>query len=228
MKAEEKAVVEGESEVIVEGVEEPEMERLKKIKDRIDEEAEERAKAIIEEAKIKAKEIEEEAVGKAEKRAEEIVKRGKEEVERYKRRRLAEAKLKAKQRKIKAQEQLIEMAFEKAKEKLIELTSSKEYSKILESLVQSAATSIGGGELEVLLPAGHSKYLSNTSSIAKNVEAETKNPTNITISKGTLDATGGCLVRKRDGSISVDNTFQAILERKIKEIRVKAAKALLE
>nr|MDO8081794.1 V-type ATP synthase subunit E family protein [Candidatus Freyarchaeota archaeon] len=228
MKAADKEAVEGEEEVIVEGVEEPEMERLKKIKSRIEEEAEERASSIIEEANVKAKEIEEEATGRAEKKAEEIIKRGKEEAERYKRRRLAEAKLKAKQRKTKAQEQLIEMAYEKANEKLSELTSSKEYPKILERLVQSAAISIGGGELEVLLPAGHSKYLSNTSSIAKNVEAETKNTTNITVSKETLDATGGCLVRKKDGSISVDNTFQAILERNIKEIRVKAAKTLLE
>ncbi|MEM2145402.1 MAG: V-type ATP synthase subunit E family protein [Candidatus Jordarchaeaceae archaeon] len=226
MKAEEKEAVEGE--VVVEGMEEPEMERLKKIVSKIEEEAEERAKAIIEEAKIKAKEIEEEAKSKAEKRAEEIIKRGKEEAERYTRRRLAEAKLKAKQRKIKAQEQLIEMAFQKANEKLTELTASKEYSKILERLVQIAAINIGGGELEVLLPEGHSKYLSNASAIAKNVEGETKNPTNISISKETLDATGGCLVRKKDGSISVDNTFQAILERKIKEIRVKVAKILLE
>lgn len=226
MKAEEKEAVEGE--VVVEGMEEPEMERLKKIVSKIEEEAEERAKAIIEEAKKKAKEIEEEAKSKAEKKAEEIIKKGKEEAERYTRRRLAEAKLKAKQRKTKAREQLIEMAFQKANEKLTELTASKEYSKILERLVQIAAINIGGGELEVLLPEGHSKYLSNASAIAKNVEGETKNPTNISISKETLDATGGCLVRKKDGSISIDNTFQAILERNIKETRVKVAKALLE
>ncbi|MEM3587391.1 MAG: V-type ATP synthase subunit E family protein [Candidatus Jordarchaeaceae archaeon] len=225
MKAEGKAV-EGE-EVIVEGAEEPEAERLKKIISRIEEEAEERAKAIIEEAKAKAKEIEEEALGRAEKKAEEIIKRGKEEAEGYRRRRLAEAKLKAKQRKTKAQEQLIEMAFQKANEKLVELTSSKEYPKILERLVQNAAINIGGGELEVLLPEGHSKYLTNASAIAKNVEAETKNPTNVTISKETVDATGGCVVRRKDGSVSVDNTFQAILERKIKEVRVKVAKVLL-
>ncbi|MEM3526201.1 MAG: V-type ATP synthase subunit E family protein [Candidatus Jordarchaeaceae archaeon] len=212
---------------MVEGAEEPEAERLKKIISRIEEEAEERAKAIIEEAKAKAKEIEEEALGRAEKKAEEIIKRGKEEAEGYRRRRLAEAKLKAKQRKTKAQEQLIEMAFQKANEKLVELTSSKEYPKILERLVQNAAINIGGGELEVLLPEGHSKYLTNASAIAKNVEAETKNPTNVTISKETVDATGGCVVRRKDGSVSVDNTFQAILERKIKEVRVKVAKVLL-
>lgn len=204
------------------------MERLKKIKSKIEEEAEEKAKAIIEEAEVKAKQIEEEATGKTEKKVDEITKRGKEEAERYKRRRLAEAKLKAKQRKTKAQEQLIETAFEKANEKLKELTSSKDYSKILERLVQGAAVSIGGGELEVLLPEGHSKYLSNASSVAKNVETETKNPTSITVSKETIDATGGCLVRKKDGSVSVDNTFEAIRERKTKEIRVKAAKILLE
>jgi V/A-type H+-transporting ATPase subunit E len=214
---------------VEEVVEEPETERLKNIKTRIEAEAEEKSKSIIEEAEAKAKEIEKEATSKSEKRVDEILKRGKEEAERYQRRRLAEARLKAKQEKARAQEKVIEMAYEKANEKLKELTSSKNYPKILEKFVQEAATVLGGGELEVLLPPEHGKHLANISSITKKVEAETKNSTSITLSDETLEnATGGCLVRKKDGTILVDNTFQAILERKDKEIRVKAAKVLLE
>ncbi|MFB0563327.1 MAG: V-type ATP synthase subunit E [Candidatus Lokiarchaeia archaeon] len=221
--ADEEIVEEG----VIEGEEEPEMERLKKIKSKIEKDANQRASAIVEEAKIKAKEIEEEVTSRAEKRADEIIKRGKEEAERYKRRRLAEAKLKTKQKKTATQEELIEMTFEKANEKLKELTSSPEYSKILETLVQKAAIGLGGGELEVIVPAGQDKYLSDLSSIAKNVEAETKNKTNITISKETVDAIGGCIVRKKDGSVFINNTFQSTLERNIKEVRVKMAKVLL-
>ena len=223
MKAADEEIVE---EGMVEGEEEPEKERLNKIKSKIAKEAEQRASSIIDEAKIRAKEIEEETLSRAEKRANEIIRRGKEEAERYKRRRLAEAKLRAKQNKTKAQEETIEKAFEKANEKLKELTSSKEYTSVLEGLVQSAAIGIGGRDLEVVLPEGHDKYLPDISSVAKKVEAENKNPTNISISNETLEAIGGCLVRKKDGSIFIKNTFQAILERNIKEVRVKVAKAL--
>jgi len=219
---EEEVIKEG----IVEGEEEPESERLKKIKSKIEKDAEERAKQIIEKAKIRAKEIEEEAISKAEKRADEIVRRGLEEAERYKRRKLAEAKLRARQRKTQAREQLIEQAFQKANEKLKELTASSEYKGILERLIQKAAIGIGGGELEVLVPKGHEKHLKDISSIAEKVRSETKNPTSIIVSKETIDAIGGCLVRKKDRSIFIDNTFESIMERNIKELRVKVAKVI--
>ncbi|MBS7249093.1 MAG: V-type ATP synthase subunit E [Candidatus Freyarchaeota archaeon] len=213
-------------ESVVEGEEEPESERLKKIKDKIEKDAEERASQIIEKAKIRAKEIEEEAISKAEKRAEEIIRRGMEEAERYKRRRLAEAKLKAKQRITKAREQLIEQTFQKANEKLKELTATPKYKSVLEALIQKAAIGVGGGELEILVPKGHEKHISDISSIAEKVQSETKNPTHITISKETIEAVGGCLVRRKDGSIYIDNTFESIMERNMKELRIKAARTI--
>ncbi|MHA1644402.1 MAG: V-type ATP synthase subunit E [Candidatus Freyarchaeota archaeon] len=220
------AIEENVEEEITEIEEEPENERLKKIKEKIEKDAEQRASAIIEEAKKRAKETEKEALSKAERKAEEILRRAKEEAERYKRRRLAEAKLKAKQKKTRAQEEIIEKAFSKANEKLKELTSSPEYKGVLEKLIQRAAIGLGGGDLEVVLVPGHDKYLPDLSSIAKKVEEETKNPTKISLSKEKLDADGGCIVRRKNGTIYIDNSFQAILERKIKELRVEVAKAL--
>ncbi|MEM3593994.1 MAG: V-type ATP synthase subunit E family protein, partial [Candidatus Jordarchaeaceae archaeon] len=79
---------------------------------------------------------------------------------------------------------------------------------------------------EVLVPKGHEKHISDISSIAGKVQSETKNPTRITISKETIEAIGGCLVRKKDGSIYIDNTFESIMERNMKELRIKAARTI--
>ena len=205
------------NEEIVKMEEEPEEKRLRRIIKKIKEDAEERANEILEEARRKAQT-----------NAEKIIRKGKETAEQIKRRKIAEVRLKAKQRKMRVQEELIENAFQKAQEALENLTTSKDYKNVLEKLVLRSAIGLGGGDLEVVLPKQHKGVELNLADIAKKVEEQTGNKTEIKIADDEVEAIGGCVIRKSDKSIFIDNTFESILERKMDKIRAKAAKLLLQ
>ncbi|MGQ9719980.1 MAG: V-type ATP synthase subunit E [Candidatus Jordarchaeum sp.] len=204
--------------------EEPEDKRLRRIVKKIKEDAKTRANQIIEDAEEKASAIIEEAKRKTETSVEKILRKGKESAEQIKKRKIGETKLKVKQRKMKLQEELIEATLNKAQEKLQNLSTSKDYKNILEKLVLRSAIGLNGGELEIILPKQHKNIELSLADIAKKVEEQTKNKTTLKIAKEEAEAVGGCIVRKSDKSISIDNTFKAIMERKIEKIRTIAAK----
>ena len=215
-------------EEIVKMEEEPEEKRLRRIIKRIKEDAEQRANEIIEAAEQRANEIIEEARRKAQTNAEKIIRKGKETAEQMKRRKIAEVRLRAKQRKMRVQEEVIENTFQRAREALKNLTTTENYKNVLEKLVLRSAIGLGGGDLEVVLPKQHKGLELNLANIEKKVEEQTGNKTKIKIANDEVEATGGCVVRKSDKSVFIDNTFEATLERKMGKIRAKAAKLLLQ
>jgi len=107
------------------------------------------------------------------------------------------------------------------------ILSNPKYKKILENLIKGAAITIGGGNLEGLLPENTNIEL-NLSKIAKEVEKQTRITTSIVISKNKVKSIGGAIVRSLDQSFTVDNTFEVRLERVWEQLRVNVANVLLK
>jgi V/A-type H+-transporting ATPase subunit E len=204
-----------------------EAERIRKIERKIVGEAEEKAKSIIKEAEKAKKETLEQKKKEGESESEKIIRTGTEEADSLKRQKVAEARLKAKQLIIATREELINEAIEKSKSKLRELVASGDYGRVLSKLIEEGAVGLDGGELQVIL-AGKVKAGVDLDSVTKQVEKETEKKTSLSIVQGNPRSIGGVVVRKADGSIMIDNTFEARIERAIRDIRIEVARALFE
>jgi len=202
-------------------------EQVEKIEEIIINEAKEKAENIIAKAKEKAKKVLDEAKREAEKEAEEIINKRKTEAEAEARRILSEAKLEARLKILNAKEQLISEAFDEAIKNLKEFSQSTQYKNALEDLIKDAAIIMGGGDLEVLLPENTNVDL-DLSKIAKEVGNQTGVKTSLSISKERIRSIGGVIVRSKDRLLTVDNTFEARLERLREQLRVNVANLLFK
>jgi V/A-type H+-transporting ATPase subunit E len=205
-----------------------EADRIRKIEDKIIAEAEEKAKAIIREAEKSKKDILEEKRKEGEREAERILRRGTEEADSLKRQKVAEARLKAKQTIMSSREDLINETMEKCKEKLAELTAYKEFGETVRKLVEQGGIGLGGGDLEIVLAGKVTKAAVDLGSVAKRVEEKTGKKTTINVAQEKSKSVGGVIVRKADGSIMIDNTFEARIGRIQRDIRTSVAKILFE
>jgi V/A-type H+-transporting ATPase subunit E len=205
-----------------------EADRLKKIEKRIIGEAEEKTKSITKEADKIRRDALEQRRKEGEAEAEKITRSGTEEGDSLKRQKVAEARLKAKQMITAAKEVLINEAIEKSKQQLSELTRSKDYDKILGKLVEEGAIGLGGGELEIVVPVKDQNTSIDLSSIARRVEKATGGKTTLTMAKEKLNSIGGAVIRRTDGSVLIDNTFEARIDRSLRDIRMRIAKILFE
>jgi V/A-type H+-transporting ATPase subunit E len=170
-------------------------------------EAETHKQQKLDEAKAKAKEITASITGKAEIESNA-------EVSRYE----ASAKLQSKYKLLEAKEALIEDVLSSARTHLEDLVKKKAYGKTLEKLVVDAAESLEEGELEIVAPKGHASNI-DLKAVEAAVAKSTGKKTKLSISKEEVRATGGVIVRNKDSTRWVDNTFEARLERLEGEIR---------
>ncbi len=202
-------------------------EQIEKIEEIIINEAKAKAEEIITKAKEKAQKILDEAKREAEKEVNEIINRRKADAEARARRIMSEARLEARLKLLNAKEEVISNAFDTALERLKELCQTPEYKEVLENLIKDAAITIGGGNLEVLL-SENTNIEPDLSKIAKEVEKQTGTATSIVISKDKVKSIGGAIVRSLDQSFTVDNTFEARLERVREQLRVSVANVLFK
>lgn len=200
---------------------------VEKIQKIIIKDAKEKAEGIVSKAREKAQKILDEAKEEAKKEAEEIINKKKAEAESQARRILSEAKLEARLKILNAKEQLISEVFEEAIKRLKEFSQSTQYKTALENLIKDAAMIIGGGELEILFPENTNVDLDLTR-ISSEVEKQTRKSTSFTISKDRIKSIGGVIVRSKDQLLTVDNTFEARLERLREQLRVNIANLLFK
>ena len=136
------------------------------------------------------------------------------EVSRYE----ASAKLQSKYKLLEAKEALIEDVMSAARTHLEDLIKKTAYDKTLAKLIVDGAGSLEESELEIVTPKGHSSKID-----LKAVEAEVAKATGrkvkFSVSKDNVRATGGAIVRNKDSTMWVDNTFEARFERLESEIR---------
>ncbi|MFQ5831972.1 MAG: V-type ATP synthase subunit E [Candidatus Thorarchaeota archaeon] len=182
--------------------------------ERIKAEAEEFRAERLETAKERAKAIEDEIAGKAQREADA-------EVARYE----ASAKLKAKYRILESKEALMKEVLDAAWDEITKSVLDKSYDKTVTRLAVDGGVSLEEDNIELVLPEGH-KFKLDTAAIAGAISKATGVKTSVSISKDVTRATGGVIVRSKDGTKWVDNTFEARLERLEAKIRDQVSSTL--
>jgi vacuolar-type H+-ATPase subunit E/Vma4 len=186
--------------------------KSQEIKDQSENEANEKLEA----AKRKGESTKEKLVLDAQKTADQIRKKI-----------IAESTIKARTILLESKEKLIGEAFEKAKEKLEKLPQDKNYSKILTELTIDTCTHMGGGELEIIVRKEDEKFISKS---LNNIESDVKKITGekTTIRTSASKISPGLIVRRGDGKVQIDSTFQTRLELLRSELRLRVAEELFQ
>jgi len=200
-----------------------------RIIDRILNDAREEAKAIIKEAKRSAEMLLEKqrklALHSAEKEVYSLLKRAENEADIIKGRVTTDIKRRAGWVVLSEKERLVTSVLNEVKNRLVNLQKSEEYLPVLEKLIVDAGTVLDGGTLEVMLNENDSSLPLKLNKLEKKIADGTGVKTRLKISKQQIKAVG-VIVKTIDGKIFVDNTFEAILSRRERELRLKIARIL--
>ena len=200
-----------------------------KIIDRILNDAREEAKAVIKEAKRSAEMLLEKqrqlASYSAEKEVCSLLKRAENEAAVIKGKVTTDIKRRAGWSVLSEKERLVTSVLNEVKNRLVNLQKSEEYLPVLEKLIVDAGTVLDGGTLEVVLNENDSSLPLKLNKLEKKIADGTGVKTQLKISKQQIKAVG-VIVKTVDGRIFVDNTFEAILSRRERELRLKIARIL--
>jgi vacuolar-type H+-ATPase subunit E/Vma4 len=200
-----------------------------KIIDRILKDAREEAKIIVKEAKRSAEILVEDrrqsARQGAEKDVSSLLKRAGDEADIIRGKVATDIKRKASWIVLAEKERLVTDVLNEVKNRLVNLQKSKEYLPVLEKLIVDAGTVLGGGTLEVVLNENDSSLPLKLDKLGKKISDASDVKTQLKLSKQQTKAVG-VIVKTVDGQIFVDNTFEAILSRRERELRLKIARIL--
>ena len=189
---------------------------------------------IITDAQLKADEIIREAENEAEERRSRARERGesikasiieeaKKSIEAERRRRIADAMIKARTLKLEIMEREINRAFSEAEKKLNNMSES-EYKKALENIIVSSIAELGEDDVAVLLREDDMKKI-DEKKIKSAAEKELGKKIKIKFEKGNFTS-GGAIVKSQKNAIAVNSTFEARLEFLREKLRVEVAKVL--
>ena len=203
---------------------------VRKIIDRILQDAREEAKSIVDEAQRSAEMLLENrrqsAREKAEKDLDSPSRRAESEAEIARGRVITETKRKASWLVLSEKERLVTSVLNEVRSRLGDLQKSEKYVPILEKMIIDAGTALGGGKLEVVLNEDDSSLPLKINTLSEATAEKTGVKTRLKLSKQKAETLGGAMVKTIDGRIVLDNTFEAILKRREKELRFKIAKIL--
>ncbi len=184
--------------------------------------------ANLSEAKEKVDAVLTEAGKQAGDEEQSILNRGEQESRRESQRILAEARIKARREKVKAQEEVVQQAFDKAQALLRTMAAEGradgiEYRDVIERLIAESAVSAGAADLEVLVDPRDKAVVSAD---LLNKIAGRVGQVSLKLSDEPLSCMGGVVVRSLDGTVRVENTFESRIERFRETIRTRVAKEL--
>ncbi|AFL95137.1 V-type ATP synthase subunit E [Thermococcus cleftensis] len=201
------------------------MEGAELIIQEINREAEQKIQYILSEAREEAEQIKEEARKRAEARAEWIMRKAQTQAEIERQRIIANARLEVRKKRLQVQEELIQEVISALRERLAELPE-EEYFPMLIDLAVGAVKELGSESFVLRSNEKTLELLSNrldefrkalAERLGKDVEVALGEP---------VQTIGGLIVETPDGSVRVDNTFEARIERFEGELRAEIAKAL--
>ena len=181
---------------------------------------------VVKSAEELSKKFKEEALKKAKDNSEKIIEQGRYIGTKERQKIMSTAEMEAKKLLLNAKEALIDEALKKAKEEYEKLRGKKEYQDILVKQVISSIAELDGKEF--IVEAHEGDGLEFTDKIISTIEKETKRKGLKLVIKEVSKDLGGVIVHEKGGKISVDNTFDSILERKKSEIRLKISGILFE
>ena len=195
-------------------------------------EAKNTAKHLIQEAKDAVKDIVEKQKQSGASRASEatkiILRKAENEAGMIKLSMTAEAKMKANWTVLSKKEKWITAVINETKNRLKTFTRSKEYISVLEKLIKNASQILCGRELEVSLNERDSTLPLKLDKLSREISKKTNLKTKLSLSKKNIEAIGGVMIRTKDGKVIMDNTFDDIIRRREKDIRLKTAKILFK
>ena len=202
---------------------------IHRINERILEGAREKAKTIVNEAQKSAELMienrKQSARHSAEKEAYPLLKRAENEVNIIRGKITTDIKRRAGWVVLFEKDRLILSVLNEVKNRLVNLQKSEEYLPVLEQLIVDAGTVLDGGTLEVMLNENDLSLPLKLNKLEKKIADGTGAKTRLKISKQQIKAVG-VIVKTNDGKIFVDNTFEAILSRRERELRLKIARIL--
>jgi V/A-type H+-transporting ATPase subunit E len=180
-----------------------------KIIERIKNDSEKEIEQIQKEADRQATSIINEAKKEAQKEAKKILADGKKQGENVQKILVSKANQDAKRETMNAREKIIEDCFTKAHHKLSTLKES-EYRKIVTKLIENGSKKLDG-KCDVIISRGYDRE------IAENMGFKII---------GTVEKSGGVILKSSDARVTLDQTFDGIIKRKKEEIRRKVGKLL--
>ncbi len=179
------------------------------IVNKIKSDAQHKANNIKQEAEQQAEQIKDEATKEAKQQAKEIREKGKQQAENKKKIMISQAHQQAKRKEMNAKEEIIETCFSKALEQLAAMNESS-YNSLVKQLIEQGKKQING-------PCTVEVATDKDEKIAKKLEIPVT---------GKVEATGGVILHSKQGTITIDNTFEGILKREKQRIRVEVGKLL--
>ncbi|MEM4255015.1 MAG: V-type ATP synthase subunit E family protein [Candidatus Norongarragalinales archaeon] len=182
---------------------------LEKLKHEVLLQAERQAKAILDEAERERDKI----IGEAKEKAKAIVaekqKLGETQAKELAAELKASALLQAKRVESEAKEEVVESVLGEVKRELESFSKTKAYEKIFDSLAKQAIRALGEKEFVLKTNARDKKLGSKHGRVSE-----------------TISTAGGLIAAKADGSIQINNTFEALLEEHQEKIKQKAFEGL--
>ena len=122
-------------------------------------------------------------------------------------------------------DRLITSVLTEAKNRLVNMQNSEEYFPVLEKLIVDASAVLDGGILEVVLNEKDSTLPLKIDKLEKEISDRTGFQTQLKFSEQKTEAVG-VIVKTIDDRIFVDNTFEAILSRRERKLRLIIAQIL--
>jgi len=190
--------------------------------------AKEEANKILNEAKKQAKEIQQKGKDLADKEKQIILESQVKTIKEQEKQQIASLNLQARREILLKKEEEITKTFDLAKNELSNFNKKAEYDKILEGLIIEAGIAVDGGNLSVIMRKEDQNKIKDFTSIAKEITKKTGNKCSLQLSKNTINTIGGVVLKNEDGSISINNTFEALLEQKYHIIRTEVANTLIK
>lgn len=155
-----------------------------------------------------------------------ILKSGEEEAESFRRTLIADAKRIMTWKLLSEKERLVTSVLDEVKTRLRVFSNSENYTPFLQKLIIDSGICLNGGALDVLLSEQDTNLLLNLDMLTKTIIEKTGKWTELTISNEKLESLGGCVIKRHDGKIVINNTFSVILKRRERDLRFKIAKIL--
>ena len=200
-----------------------------RIAERILKGAREKAKTIVKDAQKSAELMienrKQSARLTAEKEASSLLKRAENEAEIIKGKVATDIKKRASWIVLSEKERLVTSVLNEVKNRLVNLQKSEEYLSVLKKLIVDAGEVLGGGAMEVVLNEKDLSLPLKLDALSKKIADRTGVKTKLNFSKQQIKAVG-VIVKTTDGRIFVENTFEAILRRRERELRLKIARIL--
>jgi len=182
---------------------------LDKLKQEVMDQAERQAKTVLDGAHSEEQRILSEAKTEAKRIISEAAEKTGAEASEMALELRAAAMLQAKRIESEAKERLVQGVLDEIKSELVQIAKAGRYPDIFDSLARQAIRGLGDKEFVLKTNSRDRKLGEKHGRVA-----------------GTIDAIGGVIVAKTDGTIQINNTFEALLEQHEEQLKQKAFEQL--